>query len=63
MGNHSTFFACGPAGAPTLLPGSHPNPVLHSGRSSGPLGVLSTLEALHVMPEANVSLSEIVTNL
>jgi N-carbamoyl-L-amino-acid hydrolase len=55
-GNHSAFLACGPSGAPTLLLGSHLDSVPHGGRFDGPLGVLSALEALRVVQEADVSL-------
>jgi N-carbamoyl-L-amino-acid hydrolase len=55
-GNHSAFLACGPAGAPTLLLGSHLDSVPHGGRFDGPLGVLAALEALRVVQEAGISL-------
>jgi len=55
-GNHSAFLACGPAGAPTLLMGSHLDSVPHGGRFDGALGVLAALEALRVVQEAHVSL-------
>jgi len=55
-GNHSAFLACGPAGAPTLLMGSHLDSVPHGGRFDGALGVLAALEVLRVVQEAAVSL-------
>jgi N-carbamoyl-L-amino-acid hydrolase len=55
-GNHSAALACGPAGAPTLLLGSHLDSVPYGGRFDGPLGVLAALEALRVVGEAGVSL-------
>ena len=55
-GNHSAFLACGPAGAPTLLMGSHLDSVPHGGRFDGALGVLAALEVLRVVREAHVSL-------
>jgi N-carbamoyl-L-amino-acid hydrolase len=55
-GNHSALLACGPAGAPTLLLGSHLDSVPYGGRFDGPLGVLAALEALRVVQEAGVSL-------
>jgi len=56
-GNHSAVLACGPAGAPTLLLGSHLDSVPYGGRFDGPLGVLAALEALRMVQEAGVSLS------
>jgi len=55
-GNHSAFLACGPAGAPVLLLGSHLDSVPYGGRFDGPLGVLAALEALRVVHHAGVSL-------
>ena len=55
-GNHSAFLACGPAGAPTLLLGSHLDSVSHGGRFDGALGVLAALEVLRIVKEAGVSL-------
>jgi N-carbamoyl-L-amino-acid hydrolase len=55
-GNHSALLACGPAGAPTLLLGSHLDSVPYGGRFDGPLGVLAALEALRVVQEAGISL-------
>lgn len=55
-GNHSAFLACGPAGAPTLLLGSHLDSVPCGGRFDGALGVLAALEVLRVVQEAGVSL-------
>ena len=55
-GNHSAFLACGPAGAPSLLLGSHLDSVPYGGRFDGALGVLAALEALRVVQQAGVSL-------
>jgi N-carbamoyl-L-amino-acid hydrolase len=55
-GNHSAALACGPAGAPTLLLGSHLDSVPYGGRFDGPLGVLAALEVLRVVGEAEFSL-------
>jgi N-carbamoyl-L-amino-acid hydrolase len=46
--NHSAFLECGPAGAATLLLGSHLDSVSHGGRFDGALGVLAALETLRV---------------
>jgi N-carbamoyl-L-amino-acid hydrolase len=55
-GNHSAYMSCGPAGAPTLLLGSHLDSVPYGGRFDGPLGVLAALETVRVVREAGVSL-------
>ena len=55
-GNHSAALACGPAGAPTLLLGSHLDSVPYGGRFDGPLGVLAALEVLRTVQDAGVSL-------
>ena len=55
-GNHSAVLACGPAGAPVLLLGSHLDSVPYGGRFDGSLGVLAALEALRVVQQAGVSL-------
>jgi N-carbamoyl-L-amino-acid hydrolase len=48
-GNHSAFLACGPAGGPTLLLGSHLDSVPYGGRFDGALGVLAALEVVRVV--------------
>lgn len=55
-GNHSAFLACGPAGTPSLLIGSHLDSVPDGGRFDGALGVLAGLEALRCIHEAGLSL-------
>ena len=55
-GNHSATLACGQAGAPALLLGSHLDSVRHGGRFDGALGVLAALEALQVVKEAGLEL-------
>ncbi len=55
-GNHSALLVCGPAGAPTLLLGSHLDSVPHGGRYDGALGVLAALEVLRGVQEAGLSL-------
>lgn len=56
-GNHSAVLYCGPRGAPTLLLGSHLDSVPYGGRFDGALGVLSALEVLRVVKEADTALS------
>jgi N-carbamoyl-L-amino-acid hydrolase len=55
-GNHSALLACGPAGAPTLLLGSHLDSVPYGGRFDGALGVLAALEVVRVVKEKGVKL-------
>jgi beta-ureidopropionase / N-carbamoyl-L-amino-acid hydrolase len=55
-GNISGFLACGPAGAPTLLLGSHLDSVPNGGRYDGALGVLAALEVLRVVHESGLEL-------
>jgi N-carbamoyl-L-amino-acid hydrolase len=55
-GNHSAFLACGPAGAPTLLLGSHLDSVPYGGRFDGALGVLAALEVIRVVKENGITL-------
>ncbi len=56
-GNHSAYLACGPAGAPTLLLGSHLDSVPNGGRFDGALGVVAALEVLRVIQDAGLHLS------
>lgn len=56
-GNHSSVLYCGSRGAPTLLLGSHLDSVPYGGRFDGTLGVLSALEVLRVVKEADMALS------
>jgi N-carbamoyl-L-amino-acid hydrolase len=53
-GNHSAFLACGPHNAPSLLLGSHLDSVPNGGRFDGVLGVLSALEVLRTVKEAEL---------
>src|SRR3990172_49322 len=55
-GNHSAPLRCGPAGAKTLLLGSHLDSVPYGGRFDGALGVLAALEALRTVKESGLSL-------
>jgi len=55
-GNHSAYLGCGPAGAPTLMLGSHLDSVPHGGRFDGALGVVAALEGLRVVSKAGVKL-------
>ncbi|MBN1147147.1 MAG: Zn-dependent hydrolase [Anaerolineales bacterium] len=55
-GNHSATLACGPAGARTLLLGSHLDSTPHGGRFDGALGVLAALETLRTLQEAGLQL-------
>jgi beta-ureidopropionase / N-carbamoyl-L-amino-acid hydrolase len=55
-GNHSAFLACGPAGSPTLLLGSHLDSVPYGGRFDGASGVLAALEVLQVVQAAGLKL-------
>ncbi len=54
--NLSARLACGPAGAKTLILGSHLDTVPNGGPYDGALGVLSALEVLRVIAENGVSL-------
>ena len=54
--NLSARLACGPAGARTILAGSHLDTVPHGGRYDGALGVLAALEALRTVREAGLHL-------
>lgn len=55
-GNHSALLKCGPAGAPTLLLGSHLDSVPFGGRFDGALGVLAALEVLRSVSDSGISL-------
>jgi hydantoinase/carbamoylase family amidase len=55
-GNHSACLDCGPAGAPTLLLGSHLDSVPQGGQFDGALGVLAALEVLRSVQEAGLRL-------
>jgi len=55
-GNHSALLRCGPAGAPTLLLGSHLDSVPYGGRFDGALGVLAALEVLRVVRDGGLAL-------
>lgn len=55
-GNHSGVLACGEAGAPTLLLGSHLDSVPNGGRFDGVLGVLAALETVQTIQEAGLEL-------
>jgi N-carbamoyl-L-amino-acid hydrolase len=55
-GNHSAFLACGPAGAPTLLLGSHLDSVPDGGRFDGALGVMAAFEVLRTVQGAGLRL-------
>ena len=55
-GNHSGRLECAPAGAPTLLLGSHLDSVPNGGRYDGALGVLAALEVMRVVQEAGLRL-------
>lgn len=55
-GNHSGWLECGPAGAPTLLLGSHLDSVPNGGRYDGAIGVLAALEVLRVVRESGLRL-------
>lgn len=55
-GNHSGFLACGPAGAPTILLGSHLDSVPRGGRFDGALGVMAALEVLRTVQEHGLKL-------
>lgn len=54
--NLSAKLACGPAGARTIMAGSHLDTVLHGGRYDGALGVLAALEVLRTVQEAGLHL-------
>ncbi len=55
-GNHIARFSCGPAGAQSVLLGSHLDSVPYGGRYDGALGVLAALEALLVAREHELAL-------
>jgi N-carbamoyl-L-amino-acid hydrolase len=55
-GNHSARLCCGPAGAKTLLMGSHLDSVPEGGRYDGALGVLAALEVLRMVQEQGLKL-------
>lgn len=55
-GNHSAYLACGPAGAPVLLLGSHLDSVPDGGRFDGALGVMAALEVLRTVRDAGLPL-------
>ena len=55
-GNHSASLPCGPAGAPTLLIGSHLDSVPNGGRFDGALGVMAALEVLRTIQDAGLEL-------
>ncbi len=55
-GNHSAILRSTPAGAQTLLLGSHLDSVPYGGRFDGPLGVLCALEVLRVVKDAHLRL-------
>src|SRR5512146_395592 len=48
-GNHSAVLSCAPAGAPTLLLGSHLDSVPQGGRFDGALGVMAALDVLRTV--------------
>lgn len=56
-GNHSAVLACGPAGAPTMLLGSHLDSVPYGGRFDGALGVLAALEVLRTVRDVGARLA------
>src|SRR5512140_2253580 len=56
-GNQSAFLGCGPAGAPSLLMGSHLDSVPGGGKYDGALGVLAALEVLRRVREAGLRLA------
>jgi N-carbamoyl-L-amino-acid hydrolase len=55
-GNHSGCLDCGAKSSSALLLGSHLDSVPNGGRFDGALGVLSALEVLRVVKEADLSL-------
>jgi hydantoinase/carbamoylase family amidase len=55
-GNHAAFLESGPAGAPTLLLGSHLDSVPYGGRFDGALGVLAALEVIRVVKANSIKL-------
>jgi len=55
-GNHSAYLYCGAKSSRPLLLGSHLDSVPYGGRFDGALGVLSALEVLRVVKEADLSL-------
>ena len=55
-GNHIASLHCGPAGAPSLILGSHLDFVPNGGRFDGALGVMAGLEVLRTIQEAELHL-------
>ena len=55
-GNHIARLDCANSGAPSLLLGSHLDSVPNGGRFDGALGVVSALEVLFTIRDANLSL-------
>lgn len=55
-GNHIARLHCGPAGAPSLILGSHLDSVPNGGRFDGALGVMAGLEVLRTIQEAELHL-------
>src|SRR5512146_769504 len=55
-GNHSAVLSCAPAGAPTLLLGSHLDSVPQGGRFDGALGVMAALEVLRTVRDHGLQL-------
>ena len=55
-GNCIASLHCGPAGAPSLILGSHLNSVPNGGRFDGALGVMAGLEVLRTIQEAELHL-------
>ncbi len=55
-GNHSALLRCADPGAPTLLLGSHLDSVPNGGRFDGAIGVLSGLEVLQTVKDAELEL-------
>jgi N-carbamoyl-L-amino-acid hydrolase len=55
-GNHFALLRCGPAGAPSLILGSHLDSVPNGGRFDGALGVIAGLEVLRTIQETELHL-------